>query len=198
VQALFHIHGLRRSGLEPVSFELRAGECCVLVGPSGSGKTLLLRALADLDPSSGEVLLEGVGRDHIEAPIWRKRVGYLPSESGWWAARVRDHFVDWSVLQPALLGLPTSIGDQPVAQLSSGERQRLALLRLLEGQPAVLLLDEPTSALDAAATLAVEAMIAQRLQLGAGVVWVSHDNAQAQRVATRRLSIEAGYVRSEP
>ncbi len=198
MQALFHIHGLRRSGLEPVSFELRAGECCVLGGPSGSGKTLLLRALADLDPSSGEVLLEGVGRDHIEAPIWRKRVGYLPSESGWWAARVRDHFVDWSVLQPALLGLPTSIGDQPVAQLSSGERQRLALLRLLEGQPAVLLLDEPTSALDAAATLAVEAMIAQRLQLGAGVVWVSHDNAQAQRVATRRLSIEAGYVRSEP
>src|SRR3546814_3694122 len=74
------VRNLSRSGLEPTSFELAAGECIALRGPSGSGKTLLLRALADLDLNEGEVLLDDTPRSRIPAPRWRRRVGYVAAE----------------------------------------------------------------------------------------------------------------------
>lgn len=194
------VEALSRPNLFPASFTLDAGECVVVRGPSGAGKSLLLRALADLDPSEGRVVLDGAERDAMPAPRWRSLVGYVPAEPGWWAETAREHFLDWASLAPLArrLNLRDGIGDDPVARLSTGERQRLALLRALERRPRVLLLDEPTSALDPDSTHQVEDILAQwRAETGMAVLWVSHDPTQAPRVATRALIVERGSVREE-
>ncbi len=191
------VRKLQRPGLEPVSFELDRGECLTVQGPSGAGKSLLLRALADLDPNQGEVLLDGQSRDAVTGPVWRRWVIYVPAESGWWSERVGDHFADWERAAPLVqaLGLPAETRAWPVARLSTGERQRLALARALALEPRVLLLDEPTSGLDDAATGAVERLLDERLRQGVGVLWVTHNAAQARRLARRGLIIVAGQVR---
>jgi UDP-glucose/iron transport system ATP-binding protein len=195
---LLSVRDLRRLHLA-ASFELGAGECLALRGPSGSGKTQLLRAVADLDPNEGTVLLEGRPRDAMPAPAWRRLVGYVAAEAGWWADTVGDHFPDWTTAAPLAgrLGLPPACRGWPVQRLSTGERQRLALARALvaaQGGPRVLLLDEPTAGLDGAAAAAVEALVAERRAGGTGVVWVTHDAAQAGRVARRRLLLRDGRL----
>lgn len=191
------VKNLCRSGLEPISFELAAGECIALRGPSGAGKTLLLRALADLDPNRGEVLLDGTPRNRIPAPAWRRRVGYVPAEPGWWSERLVEHFKDWdSQAGPARrLHLSPEVAERPISRLSTGERQRLALLRALERHPEVLLLDEPTGPLDDASTAAVEGMLREKQSNGLALFWVTHDKRQAERIADRRFWIDRGRLR---
>ena len=82
---MLKIQDLHRPGINPFSLDLDDGECIAISGPSGAGKTLLLRAIADLDPNQGSVFLGQKNRDAFPAPEWRRRVGYLASESGWWA-----------------------------------------------------------------------------------------------------------------
>ena len=108
------------------SFELRRGECIAVQGPSGAGKTVLLRALADLDPSEGTVKLDGIARESIPAPLWRRYVTYVAPESGWWADVVQDNFDRWSDAIPLIeeLGLSPSCGAWNIQRLSSGEKQR--------------------------------------------------------------------------
>ncbi|GAB4223844.1 MAG: ATP-binding cassette domain-containing protein [Kiloniellaceae bacterium] len=194
---MLKIVNLARPGLEPVSFQLDAGECIALRGPSGAGKSLLLRAIADLDPNEGEVLLDGTPRDRIPAPSWRRRVGYVPAEPGWWSERLADHFQDWeSQAGPARrLQVSPGVVERRVSQLSTGERQRLALLRALEHRPEVLLLDEPTGPLDEETTAAVEALLREKQSNGLAILWVTHDKRQAERVATRRFWIDRGRLR---
>ncbi len=165
-------------------------------GPSGAGKSLLLRALADLDPNDGELSLDGERREAMPAPHWRRRVTYLPAEPGWWAETVGAHFADWAAAEPLVeaLGLPAASRDWPVSRLSTGERQRLALVRALVQRPRVLLLDEPTAGLDETARDAVETLIATRLAEGAAALWVTHDAGQARRLARRCLRVEGGRV----
>ena len=91
--------------------------------------------------------------------------------------------IDWSAL-----GFDPSVVDWTVSRLSSGERQRLAMFRLLENKPRVLLLDEPTANLDTENTLLVENMVAEYVSKHlAAAVWVSHDREQQQRLDTRVL-----------
>ena len=197
---MLEVKALEPRGLSPVSLSLADGECLALTGASGSGKSLLLRAIADLDPAPGGVRLDGTPRESMPAPQWRRLVGYLPTDSGWWAARVGDHFESPSRCREAAaaLGFPDGWAGWPVARLSTGERQRLALLRALGVEPRVLLMDEPTSALDADAAAAVEALIARRLKDGLSVLWVTHDGAQAERVGHRRLRLAAGRLAEAP
>ena len=190
------VRGLTRPGLGPVDFEIADGECVVLSGPSGAGKTLLLRALADLDPAAGRITLNGIARDDVPGPEWRRRLAYVAAEAAWWNDLAGDHFDDAAAARRALagLGLGTAIMEKPVALLSTGERQRLALLRALVLKPSAMLLDEPTSALDADNAGRVEAMLAERRAAGAALLIVTHDARQARRVATRQLIVEAGTV----
>lgn len=193
---MLRVRELCRLGLS-ASFDLCDGECAVLQGPSGSGKTVLLRAIADLDPNEGIITLDGADRGGMPAPEWRRRVTYVAAEPAWWADTVSEHYADWShaVSWIEQMRLPRSCGQWAISRLSTGERQRLALARALVLEPRVLLLDEPTSALDPDNTSAVETVLSRLRSNGVAIVWVTHDNGQARRVATRLLTIGDGHVR---
>ena len=193
---VLRVRDLRTTILKGASFTLSGGECTAVKGPSGAGKTLLLRAIADLDPNQGEVALDGRDRSTIPAPEWRRLVGYVPAEPGWWAETVGEHFPDWEAASVCVrtLGFSAETRTWPIARMSTGERLRFALVRALMVRPQVLLLDEPTAALDDASEAAVESLICSRIQTGLAVLWVTHDEAQAKRVARRRLMVEAGRV----
>lgn len=179
---------------KPVHLELTPGSCTGIVGESGSGKSLLLRAIADLDPHLGDCEWRGELCQKMPAPTWRSRVGLLPAESAWWFDTVGAHFSPASQPGDLLtkLGFPADVLNWEVHRLSAGERQRLALTRLLVRTPEVLLLDEPTANLDEAATLLIEEIIAEyRSRHQAPVLWVSHSAAQLQRIADRVFKMEA-------
>ncbi len=189
------IKGLVTRHVGPIELELAAGECVTIAGPSGAGKTLLLRAIADLDQHDGEVWLDDTLCSSLRAHQWRSRVGMLSAESQWWGESVGEHFwqVDDSLLDA--LGFSAEVMQWQVANCSTGERQRLALLRLLQNEPQVLLLDEPTASLDAQNVERVESVLRElRRERGISMLWVSHDSAQGQRVADRRLRLIDGKL----
>jgi len=202
--------------LRDVSLAVRGGERLALSGPSGSGKTLLLRAIAWLDPiDHGEVLWHGqpIGRDAV--PHYRAATVYLhqrPALAGPTAEAAlqqpfslavhherqfdRQRIVAWL----DRLGRHDAMLGQPVSELSGGERQIVALLRAVQLDPAVLLLDEPTAALDPAAAEAVERLVAAWFDEAPdqrAMIWVSHDAAQAERMADRVVWIERGRIERE-
>lgn len=179
----------------PVSLDIDKGECVGLSGRSGSGKSLFLRAIADMEPHGGTVCLDGIEQALIPAPSWRRQVALLPSESRWWSDAVGDHFATSDASALNRLGFDADILTWPVSRLSSGERQRLALLRLLENQPHLLLLDEPTANLDEESSATVEDLIrSYREETGAAVVWVGHQRVQLYRVASRFFTMEHGRM----
>ncbi len=190
------VNNLTVNGIDPIDLHIETGECVALTGPSGSGKTLVLRALADLDPNAGEVALDGEPRAAMAAPDWRRRVAYLAAEPGWWADRVAPHFPDDEATAALLdaLGLAKKLLEQTVATVSTGERQRLALIRTLLNDPRVLLLDEPTSGLDSAAGSRVESLLRERQADGVSILLVTHDPSLADRLAQRRLRIQGGVL----
>lgn len=193
--ATLHLVRLGTRHVGPIDLTVAGGECVTLAGPSGAGKSLLLRAIADLDPHTGEARLDERRAAALRPAEWRRRVGYLAAESHWWADRVGDHFAAVEVPLWASLGFAPEAADWQVARLSTGERQRLALLRLLANAPEVLLLDEPTASLDADNVARAEAIIADyRRRRGTAVLWVSHDPAQARRVADRQLRMRDGRL----
>ncbi|WP_344958003.1 ABC transporter ATP-binding protein [Zobellella aerophila] len=183
--------------LTAVSLSIAPGEIVCLSGPSGSGKSRLLRAIADLDDHGGEIWLGDVAQAAVKAHRWRGWVMLVPSESPWWAERVDEHFADHRDLARELtdLGLEPGVLGWQVGRLSSGEKQRLALLRACSYGPRALLLDEPTANLDPELTLHTEGWLGrwtrrQRLP----VLWVSHDRAQIGRVADRHYHIQGSQL----
>ena len=186
--------------LRGVDAELPVG-ATALLGPSGSGKSSLLRLLNRLaDPVEGRVLLHGEDVRDGDVVALRRRVVLVPQLPApleptvagdvAYGARLAGREAD----VPALLdqvSLDASYAPRPTAQLSVGEQQRVMLARALALDPEVLLLDEPTSALDETARGAVEATIARlRDELGLSFVLVTHDAAQADRLAGTVLRIE--------
>ncbi|WP_297692223.1 ATP-binding cassette domain-containing protein [Phenylobacterium sp.] len=183
----------------PFELELAPGECAAISGPSGAGKSLFLRMIADLDPNTGEAALDGTPRAAMAAPAWRRKAPYVAAESGWWRDAVAEH-VEASAREAgrdlaAQLGLARELFEGPVQRLSTGERQRLALVRALVLEPPVLLLDEPTAPLDPDSIAKVEAVLAARLKAGAALVLVSHDPQQARRLGARPYEMRERRLR---
>jgi len=180
----------------PVDLRVEGSECIGITGPSGIGKSLLLRAVADIDPHTGFVFLNGIEAGHIKAPEWRKMVGLMPAESSWWYETVGEHFdrLDQGSLDG--LGFEEDVKGWEVNRMSSGERQRLALLRLLANQAAVLLLDEPTANLDSKNVDLVEQYLSDYgRKHDSSLIWVSHDMDQLKRVADRCYYMEHSSLR---
>ena len=173
---------------------LAAGECLAITGPSGAGKSLFLRMIADLDPNQGEVFLDGTERRSMPAPAWRSRVVYSAAEPGWWHDTVAEHFrgnaLQFASDMAPRLALAPGLLAAPVVQLSTGERQRMALIRTLSLASPVLLLDEPTGALDQESTDRVEGLLRDRLASGTTIVMVTHSEQQAQRLGHQHLVMQ--------
>lgn len=190
------VSNLRSAHAGPFSLDMRSGECMAITGPSGSGKTIFLRMLADLDPNQGDVSLDGKAREEWSAPQWRRSVMYQAAEPAWWQPRVSEHFLcsDRQRVCAMLprLGLDAAMLEMEVERLSTGERQRLALVRSLVRQPAVLLLDEPTAALDRDAVAATEALLREQMHAGLMLVLVTHSAEQAAQLGHRRMEIRNG------
>ncbi|MES0810888.1 ATP-binding cassette domain-containing protein [Roseibium sp. SCPC15] len=192
------IEQLKTPLIGPIDLTLESGSCKTISGPSGAGKSLFLRAITDLDESEGRVSLNGKTRETFQAPEWRRKVSYVPAESGWWSERVNDHFIASPNLQTLLaaVGLQDALSWE-VSRLSTGERQRLALVRALQLDPDVLLLDEPTSALDPASVTLVETLLKSRLTERCAMLLVTHDPAQPERLGAQRFRMEAGRLSAD-
>ena len=192
------VKDLRSAFAGPFELNLGTGACAAITGPSGSGKSLFLRMIADLDLNEGKVWLNERERGSMPAPQWRRQATYVSAESGWWADRVIEHF-DVSrrsevAALAARLGLRADLLDAPVAQLSTGEKQRFSLVRALLPSPPVLLLDEPTGPLDEESVAKVEALLRERKATGTSILLVTHDPNQAERLGDQRYRMVAGHL----
>lgn len=157
---------------------------------------MLLRAMADLIPHQGELYLNDIPCSSMRPSEWRKRVAYASAESAWWQDQVVDHYINPpkdTLL--ASMGFERDVLNWSVSRLSSGEKQRLGLIRSLLNDPEVLLLDEPTASLDTENIQRVEALITTwQEQNRSVVVWVSHTKAQIERVANRLWQLENQHI----
>ncbi len=190
-----------------LDLDLFPGERLAVTGPSGTGKTLLLRALALLDPAEGRVLYRGRERSGRAIPWFRSRVVYLHQRPAPLADTVaadlaapfafRTHRTAGFPRERALrllraLGRDESFLSRPTSVLSGGESELVALVRALLLEPEVLLLDEATASLDPAAAAAAERALLAYLGEGErACVFVAHEAALVERLATRRLALGA-------
>ena len=179
------------------------GDVTAVVGPSGAGKSTLLRTINRLiEPSSGEVYLDGEPASSLDPLELRRRVGMvfqIPAlfggsveEAVLYGARLSGKDADSRRLLE-VVGLDASLAGRDPQSLSVGQQQRVTMARALALEPEALLLDEPTSALDEAARRRIEELVRDlNARLGLTMVFVSHDLAQVQRVADRVVVLAEG------
>jgi putative ABC transport system ATP-binding protein len=193
--------------VEDATFEVRTGEVLAIVGPSGSGKSSLLRLLNRLDePTRGTVYLEATDYRQIAPRDLRRKLGMVNQRPYLFPGTVEQNLRfgplqrGESLSQDSIEQLLARVGlkgyaSRNVANLSGGEAQRVSVARTLANSPLVLLLDEPTSALDETSKLEVESSIQNIVRnQGLTCVLVTHDTAQAARLAERALLLEAGRI----
>jgi osmoprotectant transport system ATP-binding protein len=207
-EAAIHFKGvtLKREGkalVEDLNFDITRGETLVLLGRSGSGKTTTLKLINRLlEPTSGEVRVEGQTTRDWEAIRLRRHIGYVIQETGlfphftvernvelvprlegWPEQRTRDR--SHELLQ--LVGLdPNVFARRYPAELSGGQRQRVGVARALAADPPIVLMDEPFGALDPLTRAELQrefADLARRLHKT--IVFVTHDIREAFILASR-------------
>ncbi|WP_408151343.1 ABC transporter ATP-binding protein [Caballeronia glebae] len=200
--------------LHPTDFALDQGQRAAITGPSGSGKSVFLRTLALLDAcDAGFVTWRGerIARSHI--PAYRRRVAYIAQRPAMLDGTVEDNlrypfslrtYRDTHFDRDVAMRLAQAAGrgadflDKFASDLSGGEAQIAAVVRVLQLAPDVLLLDEPTASLDPASARSIEALVSAWFDADADAaracIWVSHDPDQARRVATRHLTMNAGVL----
>lgn len=209
-QPLFRAEGLAFAyNAEPVlrgvSLAVPRGAFVLMQGPSGGGKSTLLRLLARFEPCGpGMLAFDGLGYEEIPARDFRLRVGYLHQKPAVESGSVRENLAlafayrDGGVLpdDAALaehlrrLNLPESILDQSAAELSVGQQQRMALLRLLLFDSEALLLDEPLSSLDEEAARRVADWLHDLNAQGKTIIMSAHGNNVPGKADMRVLRVE--------
>jgi osmoprotectant transport system ATP-binding protein len=200
------------AALAGVSLEVPPGETLALVGESGSGKTTLLRLFNRMvDPSEGEVRVDGRPVSELDPIALRRGIGYVAQDGGliphWRVERNVDlvpRLLGWDADRRKarvremleLVGLSPDVhAPRYPAELSGGQRQRVALARALAADPPVVLLDEPFGALDALTRLELHRQFLElKKTLGKTLVLVTHDLAEAFRLANRIAVMRGGRI----
>jgi len=189
--------------LRGVDLEVPDGGVTVVLGPSGSGKSTLLRLCNRLEaPSAGTVRFRGADLAGVDPLAHRRRVGMVFQQPTPFGGTVRDNLrvaapgAGEGEMAAALgrAGLAAGFLDRQASELSGGESQRACLARTLMAGPEVLLMDEPTSALDEAARVGLERLARELCDGGVPVLWVTHDLAQAGRIADAVVRMDDGRV----
>ena len=193
--------------LDGLTATIPAAGITVVSGPSGAGKTTLLRLCNRLEvPDAGIIYYGGQPLDELDPLVLRRRVGMVFQRPTPFPGTVADNLaiarpdagtdelstlLERVALDPGLLG-------QEARTLSGGELQRMCLARTLVTRPETLLLDEPTSALDAQPKQVFEATARHLAAQGITIIWVTHDDAQAARVADRIYQLRGGHLTGIP
>jgi osmoprotectant transport system ATP-binding protein len=201
------VHALRG-----VDLAVAVGESVALVGESGSGKTTLLKTFNRLvEPTHGEVLVEGRPAHDEPAEELRRRIGYVQQEGGLmphWTVRRNVQLVPrllgWDESRTearardllAMVGLPIEeFGSRYPSTLSGGQRQRVAFARALAADPRVILMDEPFGALDPIRRVEMQAEFLQwKSRLAKTTLMVTHDLAEALRLCDRVAVLREGIL----
>lgn len=205
--------GVATPAVEELSLDVRAGEIVVLVGPSGCGKTTTMRMINRMiEPTSGEIFLDGENVTRGNPDELRRRIGYViqqvgllphltvgsniamvPRALGWEKKRIRGR-VD-EILE--LVGLdPATYRSRHPKQLSGGQQQRVGVARALAADPPVMLMDEPFGAIDPIVRDRLQdEFIALQKQIHKTVVFVTHDIQEAVKLGDRiAIFAEGGRI----
>ena len=189
--------------LDQVTASIPAAGITVVSGPSGAGKTTLLRLCNRLEiPDAGTVSYRGQPLDELDPLALRRRVGMVFQRPTPFPGSVADNLAvahpdaGTEELSTAMRRVALDLGllGQEARTLSGGELQRMCLARTLVTQPETLLLDEPTSALDEQPKRVFEDSARALAAQGITIVWVTHDGAQARRVADRIYQVRDGHL----
>jgi osmoprotectant transport system ATP-binding protein len=195
-----------------LSFEVPAGKICVLVGPSGCGKTTSLKMVNRLiEPTSGQILIDGVDAATRDVTDLRRGIGYViqstglfphqtigqnvavvPRLLGWDAARLRERTDELL----SLVGLdPARYRDRYPSQLSGGERQRVGVARALAADPPLMLMDEPFGAVDPIVRERLQdEFLRLQAELAKTILFVTHDIDEAIKMGDLVAVMQAGGV----
>src|SRR5690348_2772867 len=205
--------GSSKPAVDGVTFEVTEGTTCMLVGTSGSGKTTLLRMVNRLiEPTSGQIIIDGRNILEENPILLRRRIGYVIQQVGLFphmniAENIRvtaEIAGGWSKEQLArrvdelleLVGLPPAeYRKRFPRQLSGGQQQRVGLARALATDPAILLMDEPFGALDAItrARMQDELLRIQR-DVHKTILFVSHDIEEAFKLGSMIAVLDSGKL----
>ncbi len=215
ITKVFQNNGTSVHALRGIDLNVRAGELVAVMGPSGSGKSTLLHILGGLDsPTAGEVYLAGQRIDTFSeaqrAVLRRKQIGFVFQAFNLIGNLSVADNIDLPALVAGLsvgqsrqrresllaeLGVQSKGGSIP-AQLSGGEKQRIALARALVNQPKILLADEPTGNLDSKNAFEVLRLLRQTHQQGQTILIVTHDPNVAS-IAQRVIFMRDGQIKNE-
>ena len=200
-----------RTVVDAVSFAVSRGELLMLVGGSGSGKTTLLKMINRLiEPSSGQIIVDGEDVKAVEPHVLRRRIGYVFQQVGLFPHMTIEENI---LVTPSLLAWPVDRREKRLVallelveldpglrrryptELSGGQQQRVGVARALAAEPKLMLLDEPFAALDPLTRDRLQQSFAAiRRQLALTAVFVTHDMSEALMLADRIAVVHEGRL----